>query len=250
MRLFLGDILMIDLEKIGIDYNKSQIITIVGAGGKTSIMFDMGKKLKLQNRKVLITTTTKIYIPDKRHSDEMLLGKKELFDSYKPPKGSVTTSGKKVVQGNKYKGYNIEEIDYIRNKNIFDYIIIEGDGAKKRPLKAPRNFEPLVPKNTDILLGVIGMDVLNKYINSENIFALKEFLDITDKMINERIDADCLIDLIVNKNGLFKYRGNENYLILNKINPENIKAAKKIKLEMDRNYSNFIKGTILVEEIV
>jgi len=241
---------MIKLKDIGINLDKNQIITIVGAGGKTSIMFDIGKKLKLQNKRVLITTTTKIYMPDKSQSDKILLGKKEIFDRYVPQKGSVTTSGKEVVQKNKYKGYSTEEIDYIRNKNIFDYIIIEGDGAKKKSIKAPRNFEPVVPKNTDILLGVIGMDILNKNIDNENIFGLKEFLKITDRKINDSIDKDCLINLIINKDGLFKYTGNKNFLTLNKINTRNIKIAEEIKLEIDKNYSNLIKKTILVEEIL
>lgn len=241
---------MINLEDIGISLNNNQIITIVGAGGKTSLMYDIAKKLKKLNKKVLITTTTKIYIPKKNIVDKFLVGSVDIFDTYSPPKSSITVSGKGIIMEVKYIGYTKEEIKYIYDINKFDYIIIEGDGAKMKSLKAPRNFEPVVPKNTNILLGVIGMDVLNKKINKKNIFGLEEFLEITDKIINQKIDKESIIKLIENKNGLFKFKGNENYLILNKVNQRNLKIANEIKYEINNRCSDIIKNTILLEEIL
>lgn len=241
---------MIELEDIGINLNNNQIITIVGAGGKTSLMYDIANKLKKFNKRVLITTTTKIYIPEKNFSDEFLVGSVDIFNAYNPPKRSITVSGKDILNKIKYIGFSKEEIEYIHNKNIFDYIIIEGDGAKKKSLKAPKNFEPVVPKITNILLGVIGMDILDKKINKENIYGLEEFLRITEKNINDNVDKDSLIKLIENKNGLFKLKGNENYLILNKVNQGNLNTANEIKNEINNRCSNIIKNTILLEEIL
>ena len=51
---------LIDTFKI----SKKDIITIVGAGGKTSLMYSASSLLR-KDYKVLVTTTTHIYIPDK-----------------------------------------------------------------------------------------------------------------------------------------------------------------------------------------
>ncbi len=50
---------LIDILKL-----KSQgVISIIGAGGKTSLMFSLAKELSKSGKKVLTTTTTKIFMP-------------------------------------------------------------------------------------------------------------------------------------------------------------------------------------------
>ena len=41
---------------------KSDVVTITGAGGKTSLMFALANELSTLG-KVLVTSTTKIYVP-------------------------------------------------------------------------------------------------------------------------------------------------------------------------------------------
>ena len=52
--------------------NKKDIITIVGAGGKTSLMLSASSYLR-KDYKVLVTTTTHIYMPEKKYYDEMIV---------------------------------------------------------------------------------------------------------------------------------------------------------------------------------
>ena len=59
---------LIDTFKI----SKKDIITIVGAGGKTSLMYSASSLLR-KDYKVLVTTTTHIYIPDKSIYDEIIM---------------------------------------------------------------------------------------------------------------------------------------------------------------------------------
>ena len=40
------------------------VISLVGAGGKTSLMFRLAHELSLTGDSVLTTTTTKIYVPE------------------------------------------------------------------------------------------------------------------------------------------------------------------------------------------
>ena len=58
-----------------LDLVKKDIISFVGAGGKTTMMFKLAEELRLNN-KVLVTTTTKIYVPLKRHMTLSVLIKK------------------------------------------------------------------------------------------------------------------------------------------------------------------------------
>ena len=41
-----------------------------------------------------------------------------------------------------------------------DHVIIEADGSRRRPFKAPADYEPVVPSTTTTMVSVIGADAL------------------------------------------------------------------------------------------
>ncbi len=45
---------------------KARTISVVGAGGKTTLIYRLAEELKEKGFRVLITTTTKMYVPEKR----------------------------------------------------------------------------------------------------------------------------------------------------------------------------------------
>ena len=46
------------LELLDIDIKKSRVISVVGGGGKTSLIFQMAEELVAFEKKVIVTTTT------------------------------------------------------------------------------------------------------------------------------------------------------------------------------------------------
>ncbi len=236
---------MIEINDLGINLNKRELITIIGAGGKTSIMFDIANKLSKLNKKILITTTTKIYIPD-RKDVYIYIGD---IKNIPKVKGQIIVAGYKTIKDNKIKGYTKKEINEIYLKNIFDYIIVEGDGANRKSIKAPRENEPVVPQKTSLLIGVVGIDVYGSKICEENVFGLREFLKITNKKENELIDKESIINLITNKKGLFKYKANRNILVLNKVNKANKCIVGEIKKHIEERDSEFVNNVIEIEEL-
>ena len=56
-----------------LNIDKNSIVSIVGAGGKTSLMFQLAEELREKSR-VLVTTTTKIYVPEKGQYDYLIVG--------------------------------------------------------------------------------------------------------------------------------------------------------------------------------
>lgn len=236
---------MISIYDLGINLNKKEIITIVGAGGKTSIMFNIAKKLSRIRKKVLVTTTTKIMKPNEE-GIEVYIGEVKNISLINK---NIIVAGSKIVEKNKIKGYSNYDIDNIFSKKIFDYIIVEGDGAKRKPIKAPRKNEPIVPPNTDILIGVIGMDSYEKEVNEDNVFGLEEFLRITGKDKNKKIDVNDIKELIINSQGLFKYKSKKNILVLNKINEKSLEASNRIKQYLEKYHNDLVNRVIKVEEI-
>ena len=48
--------------------------------------------------------------------------------------------------------------------NLADYVLLEADGAKRLPLKAPAAHEPVIPGGTALVVAVAGLDGVGKPI--------------------------------------------------------------------------------------
>lgn len=87
--------------------------------------------------KVLVTTTTHIYIPDKSIYDEIIMLNDFPNENYhsilQNNKNGVYVIGNHIVNNLKIKGLTFDMLDEIIH--YFDIVIIEGDGSKEKVLK-------------------------------------------------------------------------------------------------------------------
>lgn len=239
------------LDYFEVDTNKDELITFVGAGGKTTTMFRLAEGLKKAGKKVLVTTTTAIYFPQCSYYDNIFIGKSCIAEMMeKAAYKGISVLGSLIDDQGKLRGADKYFIDYLYNNRIFDYILVEGDGSKRRPVKAPAVHEPVIPERSTKVVGIIGMSSYGMAINSENVHRPELFRDITDSNINDIIDEEKLIRLILADRGLFKSvpYNSKKYLILTQVTPgQNEKAAEYIVNYICGNAAN-IKGNILYRE--
>ncbi|MCT8977544.1 selenium cofactor biosynthesis protein YqeC [Clostridium sp. CX1] len=225
-----------------LDLNKGDIVSIVGAGGKTTLMFSLAEELRYSH-KVLVTTTTKIYIPNKKLYDFTHMSKNEnkLYINSKS-KGTYLL-GSSVNEENKIIGVNFSYLDNIYQ--YFDYILIEADGSKKKPIKAWRKDEPVVYAKTNKTIGVLDITVVGKLAKEVNVHRLDKFIMLTNADVNKPITINHLFNLICHPEGLFKNSFGEKILFINKVeNSEEILLANNL-LEMIRTQTNFSLSRII-----
>lgn len=224
-----------------------EVVSVVGGGGKTSAMFTLARELSEMGRRVLVTTTTAIMMPEREQYDVFLSLSNEgdidkLFES---EPGTVTVLVGSFIREDKLKGIDEELVDKIYERCYFDNIIVEADGSRMKPIKAPREDEPLLPSVTKKLVGVVGLDSLGKPVGEETVHRAEIFKKVTSSREGDAIDAEVISKLILHRDGLFK--GGElmeRYLLLNKADSEELKseAREVAKLVEGRNQ---IKGIII-----
>ncbi|APH18525.1 putative selenium-dependent hydroxylase accessory protein YqeC [Clostridium botulinum] len=209
--MFISDIL---------NLKKRSIISIVGAGGKTSLMLNLSEELRPYN-KVLSTTTTKIYTPNKTSYDFMCIGEKNCYIYDHLKKNGVYVYGKFINSDNKLIGFSKNFLD--EKFKYFDYSILEADGSKKKPIKGWRDDEPVICKNTNKTIGVLDITCINKIINDFNVHRVSYFLKITNGKLGEKISIPMISSLVTHPLGLFKGSLGERILFINKVeNQHNI----------------------------
>ncbi|HEY3275312.1 MAG TPA: selenium cofactor biosynthesis protein YqeC [Syntrophorhabdaceae bacterium] len=124
-------------------------ISVVGGGGKSTIIEFLAGRQAMAGKSVALTTTTRIYAkePFILFSD---------FESFS--RGPATRVGKTHEDG-KLTGLAFEEVRSLGESA--DTVLIEADGAKHFPLKFPAPHEPVVPPFSDRIFVVGGLDALH-----------------------------------------------------------------------------------------
>lgn len=236
-------------EKLNISLERRELISITGGGGKTTTMFKLGKELLSQGKKVLISTTTAIFKPRKNYYENLYLTKNRDYRKIKGSARGLTIIGKEISKNSKLIGVTSEMIDEIFKMKTFDYIIIEADGSKRKPIKAPASHEPVIPSFTTMMIGIIGMDCIYKKIYEKNVHRAGIFCGITNSKIGDFITEDIIYSLIISKDGIFKGVpiDSKKHLILNKVeNKKREKASQNIKdkILLNKIDINIISGSM------
>ena len=209
---------------------RKDIITITGAGGKTTLMFLLSDELS-KFGKVMVTTTTKIYIPEKYQFEKMYIDSKEIIGENK----NIFVAGKEI-KDKKLIGL---EYDGIKNlKKDFDYILIEGDGSKEKFLKEWNDTEPCIPDFSNVIIGVINLDITYLDLIEENIHRVELFKEKYPDYINKKVSFDFLKKYI--KNGKFfgENKIAKKYIFLNGIDGEKKSEKEKIAKELQEIFKN------------
>ena len=239
--------------------NNKDIITIVGAGGKTSLMFSASSLLR-KNYKVLVTTTTNIYVPDEKLYDEMIMLSEIKDDNYKniieKSKNGVYIIGNYIENKlgenkPKIKGLNSKILDEI--SPYFDIVLIEGDGSKEKPLKGWKDDEPVIYNKSTKVIGVVDISSIGLEINENNIHRLDKFINIINDNKSQKVILEHLKNLALNKTGLFNGYKGEKILFINKVeksknNQDATLLIEKIKNENHLYINRFIYGSIFNNE--
>jgi probable selenium-dependent hydroxylase accessory protein YqeC len=193
------------------DIKKGDVVSITGTGGKTSLLFKLGNELRKNNR-VLITTSTKIYMPAKRDYDFMYTMEEYMNDKNENHDGATVICGEYMKEENKLIGITDEDLEKVMKD--FDVVLIEADGSKMLPLKAWKEYEPPILKRTTKSIGVFPVDMIGEKISRDNVYNYEDFIKLTEGI--SRVANETVVKICSDKNGIFKNSRGSLYLFINR----------------------------------
>lgn len=226
-----------------LNIKKGDIISITGSGGKTTLMYELAKKLKEKGR-VLVTTSTKIKRPKKDEVDLIF----DDFFSYKKPreKNIIVGLGNLIKEKNKFS--EICEENLLKIKDDFDYILIEADGCRNLPLKMWKSYEPVIYNISNKTVGIFSAKTIGREIEEDFIYNFKDFRDlIDDDFLNNKV----YLKLIKSSSGPFGEFKGEKFIFFNQA--ESVEEKEKSKelidfLKKETNGIRYFYGSLFKEE--
>jgi probable selenium-dependent hydroxylase accessory protein YqeC len=186
------------------------VVSLVGAGGKTSLMFKLAHEICEAGESVMTTTTTKIYEPTRDQSSFLIVSDSvetivnKAKDLLKNKKLHVTAAASHVHHENKLTGLQPESIDLLAKTNLFRWILVEADGAAGRPLKMPAGYEPVIPESTKWVIGMVGLNSVGKPLTDEWVHRPELFSAITGLAVKEKVTEAAIGDVLIHDKGIFK----------------------------------------------
>ncbi len=126
------------------------LTAIIGSGGKTTLIDRLWRELP---GTVIVCTSTHIYPAAEL---PLFTGKLEQMPVQKLCLGTPAAEGKLTAP----------EQDFETLKQLADYVLVEADGAKKLPLKAHLDYEPVIPPCADRTICVVGLSGLGRPIRT------------------------------------------------------------------------------------
>ncbi len=140
-----------------LDLGPHELIALVGGGGKTTALFALGRQLA---GTVVLTTTTKMsrertdgFEVRIRPSDEQL--ERALVEHRRVLAWGADTADKAI-------GVTADRCD--QWYDLADHVVVEADGSRRLPFKAPGPFEPVMPRRTTTAIACVGANAFGRVI--------------------------------------------------------------------------------------
>ncbi len=147
-----------------LEIRRGDVVALVGGGGKTSTLFRLGRELAAGGWQVLLTTTTHIgRLESALAPHHLVVHAADPAGDHPPAAGGwspLLVTAPPTENGSKWGGV---PPDWIARWQA-DAVLVEADGAKGHPFKAPAPHEPVVPACTTLLVPVVGVDAVGQTV--------------------------------------------------------------------------------------
>lgn len=154
-----------------LDLPPRPLISIVGAGGKTTTMYTLASELARRGSRVITTTTTNIYFPKQGETGTLIITAEtpallKMVSAAWEQHQRVTVAGK-AIGTDKIGGLQLDQPYELLMKSGADVVIVEADGARHKMIKAPAEHEPAVPPQTNVALLMMSAEAINQPLSRD-----------------------------------------------------------------------------------
>ncbi len=192
-------------------------IFLIGGGGKTTLMFTLAHHLATAGRTVISTTSTKILHPSPADAGSVgvspadsVIVEADLeravsrLRSEFPRARHVTLAKAPCDADRKLSGYAVDELDYLRQAQVADYVIVEADGAAGRSIKAHEDYEPVVSRQADLVIAVIGSDCIGCSLDDAHVHRAGRFAQLLNRALGTPVTVDDVAAIVFHPLGYLK----------------------------------------------
>ena len=218
---------LVDALSVG----KGDVVSLVGAGGKTTVLYALATDLRKRGLSVVATSTTHMQMPvmDTTAPPLVVVGDEDNWLTTVKARlaryGSVTVIQRRSRE-DKLEGVEPVMVDPLRS--LADCVVIEADGARSRSLKAPARHEPVIPDETTLTIVLVGLDVLDGRLDEDQVHRLEVVTALSGTAPGMEVTEEVIAAAVI-KGYLPKIpKGSRHAVFLNKAADYRLRAAERV----------------------
>lgn len=193
-------------------------IYLIGGGGKTTLMYRLARGLNAIGEKVITTTSTKI-LADRAEAEgrlEVCSDVSRLLSRMEGAQEMHLAAARSRVRAfheerasrgspvEKLVGFSTVELDRIHAARPEATMIVEADGAAGRSLKAHGEHEPVVSRQADLVLAVVGADCVGCPLDARFVHRAELFSERLGLQMGVPVEANHVAGIILHDGGYLR----------------------------------------------
>jgi molybdenum cofactor cytidylyltransferase len=230
-----------------LDLRPGERVALVGGGGKTTLAVQLAAAAQGRGWTALFTTTTKLLSPEQGpdafvvgetdartlrgylHERGLLYLARSWLDEWEDtPDGIAQTAPGSRLR--KVAGFPPAEMAHLINNLNPDLALVEADGSRHRPFKAPADYEPVIPSTTTLLLVVAGLSVLGQPLVEAAVHRPERVADLGGVSLGTPVDPALVAAVLAHPAGGLKGcpPGARAVAVLAQAKPELLPAGREV----------------------
>lgn len=203
-------------------------VAFVGAGGKSAAMFALTRQY---DSPVLVTTSTHLSIAQANTGDmRFVIHEPKDITAFEETK----LHGLVVVAGQDNSNERVSGLDQETLLALSKFaranslpLLIEADGARLHPLKAPEDHEPAILDFVDAVVVTAGLSALGKPLTHEWVHRPERFSELSGLKIGDEITQPALVRVLLHSEGGLKNipEGARRIALLNQADAPELEAS-------------------------
>lgn len=229
----------------------STCIAFIGAGGKTTAMFQLARELP---GPVILTATSHLGAWQTKLADKHIITKtpaplEELEHGWK---GIILVTGE--IDQERTKPVHDDVLNWLRQFCGYHSIplLIEADGSREKPLKGWAEHEPPIPSFVDTVVQVVGLSGLGKPLLEAHVHRAEIFSNLSGLEVGQTITAGSLTRVLTHSEVVFKNTPHQarRIILLNQADSPKLQSlAQELSQPLLASYDSVITGSLKLEKI-
>jgi molybdenum cofactor cytidylyltransferase len=184
-------------------YTPPASIAIVGSGGKTTLLFQLARTL---GQPVIVAATAHMHIDQLNLADRHWIARepRDLAGLGSSPDGVTLVTG--PVSGERTLGLDVATLvrlhEFCQAQSL--PLLLEADGSRQHPLKAPTDHEPPIPDFVNMVVVVTGLSGIGKPLCPDSVYNPDGFSALARLATGEMINPQVIANVLNHPNGGLK----------------------------------------------
>lgn len=175
-------------------------LALIGAGGKSTALFQLARAYPPP---VLLSATTHLSLEQCQMADHHLI---LLRPGRLPWDGVILVTGPASDPPGKMRGVEAAVLGHLRAEAQQRHIpfLLECDGSRQKPLKAPAEHEPPIPDFVEIVVMVVGLSGVGQPLEDKYVHRAKQFASLSGLRIGDKVSVEALARVLNHPQGGLK----------------------------------------------